>query len=109
MKYSEIYNKAADLVEKGWTRGAMARDDRGDDCEIGSDYAESWCLVGALNLACRGLWLDGGLAEGQYREIREGLRIDCSLTAWNDGPGRTQKDVIKLLRDTAEQADQREG
>ena len=51
MKYSEVYNKTADLVEKGWTQGIMARDKWGTSCYPTSSLAVSWCLSGALTLA----------------------------------------------------------
>ena len=51
MKYSEVYNKAATLIEKGWTRHAMARDRAGYECNIKSELAVSWCLSGAISAA----------------------------------------------------------
>ena len=48
MKYAELYNKAADLIEKGWTQNAFATNEYGDDVSPNNNKATSWCLSGAL-------------------------------------------------------------
>ena len=100
MKYSEVYNKAADLVEKGWTQYAMARDVHGSKRDFGSKDASSWCLSGALHLGCCDL-----SSVSSYRKLTSYLLLEDYLFVWNDAPDRTQEDVIKLLRDTATRAD----
>ena len=99
MKYSEIYNKAANLVEKGWTQDAMARNEQGAEVYSNSRYAISWCLGGALNCASQGFSLNRRV------ELRKYLGLDLDVPSWNDDPNRTKEDVIKLLRDAAKRAD----
>ena len=100
MKYSEVYNKAADVVEKGWTQGAFARDEQGNIRASKHRRAVSWCLSGALFLVFNPQF---GLRS--YKKIRNYLGISPSLSVWNDDLYRTQKEVVKLLRETAKRAD----
>ena len=101
MKYSEVYNKAADVVEKGWTQGTFARDKWGDECYFRDPLAVSWCLSGALSLA-----FNSPFGLNSYKTVRNYLRIGTSLSIWNDDPYRTQKDVVKFLREEAKRADE---
>ena len=100
MKYSEVYNKAAGLVERGWTQHASARDRYGDRCQVNSTLAVSWCFTGALNLAG---WY---IPFSSLREIRDYVYYNQDMVDWNDNPNRTKKDVVKLLRDAAKRADE---
>ena len=104
MNYCEIYNKTADILEKGWTQEAMARDKYGTMVSSFNPNAVSFCLGGALTLVFR-RYLGRG-----YKKLREYLEVPNSahstLSAWNDDPKRTQEDVIELLRNAAKRADE---
>ena len=105
-EYSTVYAIAADIVERGWTQHAYARDDDEINCKIGSEKAVSWCLSGALLLTFDRLCED--LPMFTWHLLSNYLGLSVSIANWNDNPDRTQKDVVKLLREAAKRAD-REG
>ena len=109
MKCSEIYNEAADLVEKGWSQNAFARNKNGFSVDPGGDGATSWCLSGALWLVTYGKGTFNRPSDYRtsilYKLVQD-LKLKKFVAAWNDDPDRTQEDVVKLLRDAAKQADE---
>ena len=48
MKVSQILNKAAELVEKGWCQDTEARDARGTEVPWDHDSATKFCASGAI-------------------------------------------------------------
>ncbi len=50
-----VVERAAQLIEKGWCRGALARDGEGNKVGVYSDDAVAYCVVGALMCATRGV------------------------------------------------------
>ena len=102
MEYSEVYNKAADLVEKGWTQNAQAKTGGEAKCNFDDSCAVRWCLTGALMLAYYTLSSFGY----SLTELRDYLGLGRSPSLWNDHPDRTQEEVVKLLRETAKRADE---
>ena len=105
---SEVYNKAADMVESGWTQNAYARDSQEKPTYPCRNNAESWCLSGALIAAVYnlrgGVYYSSDDAEKAFK-LSEDLGLPCGDTAeWNDNPDRTKEQVVDLLRDAATQS-----
>ena len=100
MKYAELYNKAADMIESGWTQHALARTVEGNRCNPESPQAVCWCLVGAIDVVSI-----GKLGAGHQNHFLNYLGLDGLISSWNDQLNRSQEDVVKLLRDTAKRAD----
>ena len=104
MTDAELYNKAADLIEKGWTQQAFARDEAGWGIHPGEKGAVSWCLSGALWVViCGDMPFDKTPKHAKlilYR-LFENLRLGELPARWNDSPGRTKGQVASLLRNTA--------
>ena len=98
MTYAELYNEAAALIEKGWTQDVYSRNEKGYQCDPGDKSAVSWCLSGALLLASD--HQDSGFLRG----ARAYLRLETAASIWNDSPGRTQREVVKLLKNAARRA-----
>lgn len=85
----EVLEKALGLIRAGWCRGAQVR--------VGSD-GDKYCTFGALVAAA------GGLDSPDYFPARQILSdtllewgTSHSLIRWNDDPGRTQAEVVKLF------------
>lgn len=109
---SEIYAAAADILagEGAWTQGAAARDAEGRETLRGAydPEAVSFDALGALERAV-------GRLHGAYPvqtrvllfwQALEGLfDTDEEALAFNDAPGRTQAQVVRLFRLAAETAD----
>ena len=96
MKYSTVYNEAITFVEKGWTQHTSARTKNGSACNPSDEAAVSWCLTGALLAASRLL-----LGRGFEEDILNYLGLDTFSAEWNDSSGRTSKEVVELLRQSA--------
>lgn len=118
----EILTLAAQYVAAGWCQFSAARDPRGMPVrDSTSPEACAWCIGGALeraryvvrsalplsadrvetwrvfesveaHLAKRAGWAGGGPATNE-----------TYLGIWNDRPGRTQADVVDLLRSLREE------
>ena len=120
-----ILGRQSDLLRHwGWTQGAMAVDDRGDDIEELSPDACRFCLVGSLWRAFHdvmGISVGGcvvakeegwGVAKGTYAVLaeceqrlhlqvgrlayEEGLK-GATETTWNDIAGRKVEQVIACV------------
>lgn len=75
------------ITPKGaWCRGACARNHFGNFTYTEDPAAVAWCVVGAIEL-------DNGARGALYAAMDS----DDSLSAWNDAPGRTQKEVLALF------------
>ena len=104
---SEIYNKAADLIEEGWTQGAFARDKQGKHTHPCGGGAKSWCLSGALvAVACP---VPKNYVPTCPVRLAEGLMLKGELNSWNDVLGRTKEQVIARLWRAADRSLMSEG
>ena len=109
MLNSELYSKAADMIESGWTQNAFARDEWGHSVGPDEDAATSWCLNGALWLV---LYKNTTFNRASncfasiYYKLIKNLKLSEFAAKWNDDPDRTQKDVVRLLKNAARRADE---
>ena len=86
-----VYLRAAELVEQGWCKGALAIDASGNHVHECSDAAVAWCQIGSVIRACRELNTSETKCFNAY-----------SLDAdWNDRPETTQSQVAARLREEA--------
>jgi hypothetical protein len=103
------------LIEKGWTQGARAVDERGIPCSPLGPRAVRWDLEGALQRAAYYiLALPSGAnvyAEPAYQEALRALSRSCGpspsgrprpsrgtpITAFNDSPGRQPQEILTVL------------
>ena len=98
MTDAEAYNKAADIVEKGWTQWAFARNEYGSPVHPCEKEADRWCLTGALVAATNSTI---SVMDAPTSLIK-GLKLeDDQAVRWNDDPSRTQAGVVELLREAA--------
>ena len=97
---SELYNKAADMIERGWTTGAFARDEQGCSVYLRDHCATSWCLSGALWLVVTENAAPGCMASTLSR-LSDGLGLGEPISQWNDRPDRTGGQVEALLRNAS--------
>jgi len=95
-----ILTRSRDLITRGWTRGAEARDSAGAEVDPWSADACHWSLLGAL-VAAADLAADPDAAS--LRRLRQALGAlaevieEPLLATWNDDPCRTQAEVIETL------------
>ena len=109
-----LLDSAASFVEKGWTRGAAARDERGSCCSAIDERAAKWCATGALFAA----EFDSGLRKRQgvmshaavtrahdvrvraEEALKRATGIDF-IAGWNDRQGQTAATVARSMREAA--------
>lgn len=89
----EILKAARDLLAKGWTQGAYARDEIGLTVGENDKRACRFCSVGAIWAAASRL--NDGPSEAQSAVER--IPRARFLIAWNDDSRRTQADVLALF------------
>jgi hypothetical protein len=87
--------KAYELVEKGWTQGATARNKYGIETHHRSAEAVCWCAVGAI---CAAYMVSLEDYSGMVK-AEEKIGSLESLADWNDDPARTQDEVVNLLKE----------
>ena len=94
------------LVESGWSQEADARDSDGEPVEPWEERATSWSLLGAIVAV-----LEREAARERDIPLNElaaaltalAQRVDSdSLSAWNDAPERSARDVADALTVAAE-------
>lgn len=89
--------------EGAWTQRFEARDHGGLLVATSADGACSWCLDGAIRRVTRSPLY----SSARYNKAAVALSQACptrSYINWNDAPGRTQAEVVALVRRAAEAA-----
>jgi len=81
--------KAHELLarENGWCQGIYSR--------LAKDGTPQFCLMGALSKCYQG---DINAPE-IFFSVRARIGHDIKLECWNDTPGRTQAEVVALLKE----------
>jgi hypothetical protein len=105
MSAKAVLLRAAELVEKGWTQGAYARDANGQVVTTSSPNAVTFCASGAVFRADYDL--NAGGARSDTFDAFAALYgkdtgISDALAQWNDQPGRTVAEVAARFRKAAE-------
>jgi hypothetical protein len=88
---TEILTKARTYVQKGWIKGALCEDTKGNSVEIRDRKAKRFCTVGAITKATP----KNQDASAVVELFRKANRIKGSVEGWNDKDKRTLKDVTK--------------
>jgi hypothetical protein len=100
-----VLEVAAQLVEKGWTKGALARDAEGYAVSLESDDAVCFCAIGAINRAVWWLGPQGGVwvAVIIMNDVQAVLPShEKSLHFWNDYDAKDAAEVAAKLREAGE-------
>ncbi len=111
MTAKDILLGAADLVGKGWVKGAYATDAKGKTTDIDRPEAINFCAVGAMRRATLDLGIDDGVAYSAARLVAH--KVVCTrqsedgiaygtIAEYNDSVGRTQADIVALFKEAAE-------
>lgn len=88
--------ETAILIERGWCRGADARDRAGVAVAASDTGATQWSLLGALVAVSE-------RPDSDERSLRDalwgisGVIPDSSLDGWNEAAGRTQRETLRML------------
>ena len=93
---------ARGYVEKGWCRGAMARNARRVAVVPDSPSAVMWCASGAVRRAGLDLGSSVEKVNGCHNLLMEGLSDrekawNWSISEWNDRNSRKKEEVLALF------------
>lgn len=81
------------FIERGWIQGNYAKTADGTACNIWSEEACSWCLLGAINAA----YFLTDLKTHSWVTFKISTLTTIGIATWNDTPGRSQQEVLDLL------------
>ena len=84
----EKLKQARSLIERGWCRGAYARDVESESVDIASPRACSWCLDGALKAVS---------VDYETNKIVNRFTDGMGLWAFNDAVAKGKEDVLAIL------------
>lgn len=96
MNGNDVLAETARLIRKGWCAGADARDCFGLAVAASDPAATAWSLPGALAVVSE----RPGVGPAALREALwgvSGVIADSSLEGWNDAPGRSQDETLRML------------
>lgn len=104
---ADLLRKVRNLVARGWTQDAWARDAGCRPVEESDPTACQWCVSGAFYL----------LDPEREAAVSTARKILCSivgiedddLSDWNDAPGTTQSEVLAMLDRAALEAELAKG
>jgi hypothetical protein len=93
----EKLERAAVIVERGWTQGTFARNEAGERVDMWTKEATCFCVSAALQK------VDGRNRSDAWNRFdgyarKRGFR---HMADFNDAPGRTQAEVAQALRQCA--------
>jgi hypothetical protein len=93
----KILARAIEIIEKGWTQGAAAKDAEGNDVGVDSEKAVSFCLVGAFTRAETELNIVD--VDGEYTVIKFHVynQFGMGLPTFND-TRKSKEEVLEVLR-----------
>jgi len=97
----EIVRKMKKLLDspEKWTKGATAKNSRGEIISSRDKDAICWCLVGATRRCDPNFHF---LTYEIFSPVMEGFVKTVSIPIWNDAPERTYEDIVELLNKTEE-------
>lgn len=88
-----ILDKAIEILRRGWTKSAMARDEHNCDVPVESRYARTFCFFGALHRA--NFELEYPSTNPDYSELIKFVHgLDNDMVAFNDSSATRVEDVI---------------
>lgn len=100
---SEALSKAAELIAQpgGWTKDSYAKDPKGFSVRVMSPSATSFCIMGAVQRTiCEG---GSRLTSDIEQDVRDAFMdiTGDSPIYFNDQFGRTQEEVVSMMRRVA--------
>ncbi|HET8751330.1 MAG TPA: hypothetical protein VFM43_02245 [Gaiellaceae bacterium] len=96
MNGHDVLHQTAMLIRKGWCCGADARDCSGLAVAASDPAATAWSLPGALARVSERPDADLTALRDALWGI-SGVIPDSSLEGWNDAPGRSQDETLRML------------
>ena len=106
-KVLECLKETRKLVQQGWTQFCCARDALNETTGPSNPKAVKWCLFGAVARASfivngpNSLFHEGYSLRNKTTAVLDNIVIATTMAheivTWNDGPNRTQEEVIQVI------------
>ena len=93
----KAYERLAPLG--AWTQNAFARDETRCCVDARNPSAVQWCAIGAIRSCYDPFSMEYVEAHEKVIAHLASKGITQPLHAWNDSPGRKQKEVVMLLKE----------
>jgi hypothetical protein len=95
----QLLIEAHEYVRGGWCQGAAAVDEYGRPAEPSSASARRWSALGALERSRDHSGAPAEEAQAAFQEAKLALTaaVNDVPQAWNDAPGRNQREVLRAL------------
>lgn len=91
----EVLRNARDLVARGWTQGADARDSAEQPVHPWDPEARCWSALGAIICGGETNGGHGSIERLALAAVRFAEAVDTpSISKWNDAPGRSQANAV---------------
>ncbi len=105
---NKVILRAAEILELGWCRNALARDQYGNCMPIDDTRTAQWCIHGAVTLAAQQSGHEYEIATeiqtlARYRigkHLKSIYRIDA-ISVVNDCVIRSQDEAVRAVRSSA--------
>lgn len=94
----KILSRAADIVAQGWAQGWYSQDANGNRTMPDDPNSCKFCAVGAIRKAAAEQSIQNSDTALHHFSNHEGIH---NIADWNDGPTRTQNQVVAALRNAA--------
>ena len=93
-----MLKQARSLIERGWTKGTLARDKDGIPIHPQAAGACSWCMSGALHRVAASERVNGPHFDQAWQALDDTLGMVkgdwATFTSWNASLDRTQAEVL---------------
>ena len=107
VRLERILDGAYELVRRGWTQRANARNASDEPVSAHDPGARKFCMIGACHRARELLQPGGEVSMAEvllWRRFADEHLCGQSMSRWNDQKERTQAEVLLLLRQLREAA-----
>ena len=89
----QLRMKPSQIARRGWCQHTHARNTAGRACGVNDPDAVQWDTLGALIKSRE----TGYVSNGAVESVRLMTGYE-TIQRWNDQPGRTKNDVVRLLQ-----------
>lgn len=99
---AEICERAATRLEQGWCQGVLATNGKGRGVLPDNPTACRFCIIGAIFSANYDFSDEAAHLRALIFDALEQITGSPSIPGWNDTPGRTQAEVVDVMKRTAQ-------
>ena len=100
----KILNRATKIIKSHWTKGHLAVDVKGDEVDVASAKAVSFCAIGAIQRAAASLKASENDRYKAIDIVESLIPKPSAIEEYNDDPKRRKRDMISLFNKAVKKA-----